>query len=376
MTALPAQAEWSKVYNIEFAMGDGDNRNSARQAGLEQLKLKASQEAGTYIQSTTTLENGDSLSQNIHMIGASMVKLTEEHDALTLQNGHAILQIGARATIDEAELARRVKAMQKDKEKAHQMEVLKAENDDLRRGLSVIRDSLNGPGANSGKLLTQQDKTIQKLIDNQQSVGQVFESGTLLTMATENISELEKAKNNINENLFAPLLDTPVKAEILTVRKEGAKYVAMVNVSWKIDTARFIKVLSPYLNVRAGTNDNRDGLSMTEYRNRHNQGPHYLSEQIYDYIGQKGVNLKLKVGTKEYMIPVLYGDNNRQIGECRAENNNFTKKEASTICLVSQSANSHKIHAFGNDQTNPVRIELTQEQAAGASRIEATFVEL
>lgn len=376
LTAFPAHAEWSKIYDIEFAMGDGDNRNSARQAALLQLKMKASEEAGTYIQNTTTLQNSGDLTQSIQVISAAMIKLSDVHDTLSLKNGQAMLLVNAKATVDEAELARRVKAMQQDKEKERQLNLLKAENDQLKQGFEKIRGMLMGSNtSDAGKLLTQQDAAIQKLTQNQESVGQIFTEGTLLDLADQNVVEFENIKAELDEKFFQPLMDTPVSANLLTVRKEGDKYVALVKLGWNIDADKYMKLLSPYLKVRLGEFEvNQGGLSFTAYNNRGNKGPHYLSEQIYDYLGSRSVNVKLEIGGKVAMFPVFYGDNSRMLGFCEsmvspAANN------PQTICLVSQNGPSHAIHSSTNGLTNPVRIVLTKEQAERANRIEGMFVE-
>lgn len=375
-TSLPAHAEWSKIYDIDFAMGDGDNRNSARQAALEQLKLKASQETGTYIQNTTILQNSGDLTQSIQVIGASMVKLSEVHDTLALKNGQAVLMVNARATVDEAELARRVKALQQDKEKSRQLSILQAENDQLRHGLAMIRNSLMGPeAANAGKLITQQNAAIQKLTQNQESVGQIFSEGTLLNLADKNVVEFENIKSELDEKFFQPLMDTHVSADLLTVRKEGDKYVALVQLSWDIDADKYMKLLSQYLKGWTGDYErNLGGLSFTAYRNRGNKGPHYLSEQIYDFLGSRSVNVKLEIGGKTAFFPVFYGDNSRMIGFCEPTVSPATGNPQ-TLCLVSQKESSHSLHSTASGQTNPVRIELTKEQAERATRLKATLVE-
>lgn len=178
--ALPARAEWSKSFEVGYIMGDGDNRASARQAALEQIKLKASGEAGTYILSTTTLrENGD-LTENIQIIGASLVKIVKSEESLSVnQSGQAVLLVKATTSLDERELARRVELLQQDKEKSRQVKLLQAENEVLRMDLAQIRNALaakSDPAKIAG-LLSRRDSTIKRLEDNGRTLTLFFERG-------------------------------------------------------------------------------------------------------------------------------------------------------------------------------------------------------
>ena len=111
---------WSKRITVDYHLGDGDSKSTARELALEQIKLKASGEAGTYIQNTTTLNN-DNLNEHIQVISASMIKLTNIKEELLTQGKSFILKVSAVTTIDESELASRIKAIQTDKAKANQV---------------------------------------------------------------------------------------------------------------------------------------------------------------------------------------------------------------------------------------------------------------
>lgn len=75
---------WSKNITVDYYLGDGDSKSTARELALEQIKLKASSEAGTYIQNTTALSN-DNLREHIQVISASMIKLSNIKEELFTQ---------------------------------------------------------------------------------------------------------------------------------------------------------------------------------------------------------------------------------------------------------------------------------------------------
>jgi hypothetical protein len=383
-TSLSAQAEWSKQFDIEYLMGDGDNRTSARQAALEQLKVKASGEAGTYVQSTTTMRTGSELTENIQLIGAAMVKVSDIKDKLTVnQNGQAVLRVTAKATIDESELFKRVEALRQDREKARQIKLLQVENDELFQELKKIRGALisNLDASRTAELISQQDTAIRRLTSNSLTVTQVFERGTLLQLASKNTDAFTRAKLELDEQLFAPLLKTPISATIESVEEAGnGDYVALVRVGWVINVKNISPILSRYLNVGKFSSKinedeyekNEHNLYMQEYSNIESKGPNVISEKLYNYLSTKGVDLKLTLVGRTVTLPVLYSGNSftdicGYYGTLRG-----VKKEY--ICIVSQPFGYSRVHSFDSKLTNPIRIPLTREEAERATRVDASFI--
>lgn len=370
---LPALADWTKPYEVSYPMGDGDNRSSARQAALDQIRMKASSEAGTYVQSTTTLQENGDLTENIQTISASMVSVVELDEKLTVNaSGQAVLWLRANATLDESELKRRVTELQHDKDKARQVAALQSENEALRKDLAQIRQSLQNKSdpAKTAELLSRQDATIRHLEENGRTVTQVFQRGTLLQMASRNSSDLDKAKRDLEDNFVTPLLSMPVTAEIESVEGSGNDYVALVRVGWKVDTLKLRPALKRYLTV-SGYNGSIDIFG---YDNLDGKGPTKLSDQVYQYLATRGIDLQLRIAGKEVRLPVFYGDNSF-FGDCGPFN---TGRPASNkpkyICLVSQDASSADLRGSEGHTSNPVRIHLTKEEAERATRVDASLV--
>lgn len=126
---------WMKEYSYEHKMGDNDSRNLAKEAAIEQIKLQAAQEAGTYIQGTTTLANGQ-LEETITQIGASVVKIVLQSDKILVDSsGNQILRVNASAIVDESVMQERIKALQEDANKGKLLQQLAIENEKLRTEL-------------------------------------------------------------------------------------------------------------------------------------------------------------------------------------------------------------------------------------------------
>lgn len=368
--ASVAHAEWTKQIDLKYVMGDGDTRGSARQAALEQIKLKAANEAGTYVDHTTTLhENGD-LTESIQMIGASMVKLTVLDEVLSVNTqGQAVLDIKASASINEAELAKRIEILRQDKEKARQVKVLLAENESLRKELEVIRQglSLKADPSRIAELLAKQDQAIRRINDNGASVTQVFERGTLLQLASHNSDALDKAKRDLDDNLFAPLMRTKITAQLESVEEAQGGYVALVRVGWTFDLEQILPTLDRYLNT-SPYSDKHD-VTIYSFENVQSKGPSLLSERIYDYLKDKGIDLKLELAGKEVRLPAFYSDNS-----FIACDGSGRDGYGEYLCLESQGVNDPVVKANAEYHSNPIRIHLTRDEAERATTVQAEWV--
>jgi regulator of replication initiation timing len=369
LSSYPALAEWSKAYQIKYAMGDGDNRVSARQAAIEQIKLKASSEAGTYIQSTTTLNENGALTENIQMLSASMVKILVSGEQMAVnKSGQAVLMVKATATLDDSELAKHVQQLQQDKEKARQVRILQSENEALRKDYEHIRRALAGKldQASTADLLSRQDTAIKHMESNGNALTQVFTRGTLLQMASRNSDAFADAKKLIDDQFFSALLKTPLTAEIESVEQNGDHYVALVRVGWKIQEKEVLSSLNRFLN----TSGHGDKIIIDAAHNAKGAGPNVLSEQIYRYVASSSVQLKLDVAGKEVDLPVFFADGSF-FGDCSMQVDD--RSEHSYLCLVSQDKVKTKLFGVSR-KNNPVRIELTRAEAERATMVKATFV--
>lgn len=370
---LPAQAEWSKQYELAYAMGDGDTKGSARQAAIEQIKLKASSEAGTYVDSTTTLKADGSLTESIQMVSATMVKVSIGKESISVSpSGQAILNLVAVATLDDAELAKRVEVLRQDKEKARQMKVLQAENEALRVGLKKIRESLAAKAdpATVAELLAKQDQTIRKLEKNGQTVTQVFSQGTLLQLASKNSDALNEAQRYFDEELYAYLLGTKVSANIEAVEQSGEGYVALVRVGWNLDLGKVKGILAKHLRVSKYAIQRSDAyMQISEYENENGKGVSNLSHHLYQYLAERAVLARISIGEASLALPVFYGGGGWNACSEPMLPSRWSWQLPKSICVTKQLESGENI--LGSNHPNPIRIRLTKAQAEAATSVSA-----
>lgn len=296
--SMSANADWSKKYDVSYAMGDGDTRAVARQAAIEQIKLKASSEAGSYVQKDVLLAN-DNLTETIKVLSASLVKVNIKGESIKVgKDGNAVLAISAIASVDEKSLNDRIKALQSDKKLSEHVDALKAENFALRQEL--IELSKKRGEAASLAILKRKSVLLNKLDDNNKNMAQVFEQGTLLQMVQRDKDRQEELKTVLDDMVFQPLLDAKINAEIASIKEaENGKYHVYVKVDWNVDESSIKDGMGKAFG---------DDLKFPERWNRNGKIIHvdglarYSKELLYGYVVTKQAVLELTIGgTTEYV---------------------------------------------------------------------------
>lgn len=236
---------WTKDYSYEHKMGDNDSRNLAKEAAVEQIKLKAAQEAGTYIQGTTTLTNGQ-LEETITQIGASIVKIVVQADKISVDEaGHQLLTVTANATVDEAVMQERIKALQEDANKAKLLQQLTSENEKLRAEMTALAQQ-RAQELDSQKLATivAREATLRKdLATNLTSTEQVFKSVvSAIDIANQEAlilkNEFDKIEAEWDLKFFQPMMKPKIiQADVVNMKlsDSGQYYEGIIVIKWQND---------------------------------------------------------------------------------------------------------------------------------------------
>ena len=236
---------WTKDYSYEHKMGDNDSRNLAKEAAVEQIKLKAAQEAGTYIQGTTTLSNGQ-LEETITQIGASIVKVVVQSDKISVDDtGHQLLTVTANATVDETVMQERIKALREDANKAKLLQQLASENEKLRAEMTALaKQRVQELDSDKLAAIVAREATLRKdLTINLTSTEQVFTSVvSAIDIANQEAlalkSEFDKIAAEWELNFFQPLRKPKItRAEVLKMKlsDDGQFYTGQIVIGWQVD---------------------------------------------------------------------------------------------------------------------------------------------
>jgi len=363
--------QWSKQFTQDYPMGDGDSRSNARQMALEQLKVKASAEAGTYVQSMTQLQ-GDDLRETVQMLSASMVKVSNMREDVSVNSaGQTVFHLSATATIDEGELARRVSALQQDQQKASQIQKLQRDNQKLQEQLQIISKEMANHQVlpeRAALLLTQQNETLRKMQSNQQSAQQVFQKGTLLQLARKNESSMESVKLELERSLLGPILQTPIRAEVENVIENGDRVTVLVRVGWNISSSQVEKSAGKYL---SAYNFNLNPvLEFSSYNNTKGEGPNIATEQVFNFLISQRINARIRVGRHVIELPVLYSGSGF-MDTCHQVDSQGTIGKS--LCITNLAYSDANIVTDYQKQ-NPLKFIMSAQEAASISQVDAVMV--
>ncbi len=360
---------WSKTISVDYQLGDGDSKSTARELALQQIKLTASSKAGTYIQSNTTLNNNN-LNEHIEVISASLIKLSNIKEVLQAKGKSFILKVSAVATIDESELRSRIRAIQSDKEKANQIAKLEVENQMLVNELSKVKyllakDNLNTQQVTS--ILKRQTNLIQNFKSNAHAVSQVFSRGTLLQIARKNKAKFNQIISKLETEFFGPMLEAKVIANVDVIEENG-QYAALVSVSWTMPQNIKLSTLKKHLDSHS-FKASRGYIDFSSYNNLGTDAKTSQTEALFNYLSKQKVKAVVTLGSKTIAIPMLWSEKHDSFRTCQTERNygKFTMKYG-RICFLTKQSMSDDLRAYKTKE-NPIKIYLTEKELESITSI-------
>ena len=381
---LLAAKVWQQTFEVEYVLGDGDSKTTARELALEQIKIKASNKAGSYIHTTNTLVN-DQLSENIQVISASMVMLSSITEHLTTKSNRITLIVTALARIDESELKRRIDAMQQDKQKAKQITQLTKDNELLSVELRTIRSLLAKKQSSStevASILKRQSTLIKRFEHNAAAVKRVFTQGTLFQMAQSSSAKLEQVKAQLETEFFGALMQTQVKANIVSVIENQKDFTALINISWVMPKSLSFKTIKNHLSsheLDKNRLSNVEQLTIHSNKNASGKGKTILSEPLFNYLGKQYVFIEIKLGNKKFQVPLFWSKKAGSFVYCDSapsSSNGFIKSNGQLCMSLKQ--DSHKpLYGVGYTRNeNPIKFSLTKAEVRTITTIETKIVRI
>jgi hypothetical protein len=367
---------WNKTFTVNYQLGDGDSKSSARELALEQIKTKASNEAGTYIQSTTKLSN-DSLTESIQVISAAMVKLTNIKETLTTKNNQMVLVVSANAVINEDELKSRVKAIQNDKAKAKQIVKLKHDNDDLLVELNNVKKLLAKKNVNSGEvsaILKRQTNLIKRFKTNASNISRVFKKGTLFQMAKKSTGQLSQIKEQLETEFFAPIMGMEIQSELLdVVGISNNVYEAQVSISWHIPKEVTYDTLGKYIKIDK-YRSRETPQTFTSYQNDGSNAISSLSKSVHNHLVNQSLSVKVSLGKKGFYIPIFWAQKKQFMTQCQSKESPKNGNDAN-VCFVPQQKKGANFKGVDYKQNeNPIKFRLSKSQVESITSIDTEII--
>src|SRR5437016_13807568 len=84
----------------EYRMGDNDSRSDAKRLALLDAKRLALEQAGTYIESITEVENFDLSKEEIRAYTAGIVEVVEQPTRTTMEGATTVVRVDVTVKID------------------------------------------------------------------------------------------------------------------------------------------------------------------------------------------------------------------------------------------------------------------------------------
>lgn len=275
---------------------------------MKTSKKSASDYAGNYIETAQEVTGSRLTKQQIRVLTAGFIEIVDSKDTRKLnQSGSVVLTTTATVRMSQEAINNGLEKLKNDPERRQKMEVLRKDNQRLRKELFDITKQINSGKARTD-LMAARNAILQDLDNNRESSRQVFEEGTLFQLATLGNDEYELARQDIDNNVFGFIQH---EAKIKTGRPQFTKnsdgtYNIAVSVRWHFDHKPAYQTLGKYLEVSQEKSRHTppSTIKISEYHNKGNRQKLPFTEKLLGYITNKVIALQVRAGSKQGYLPI------------------------------------------------------------------------
>lgn len=248
---------FSKGYNVEttgeYVMGDSDTKVEARKIALENGKLLAIEQIGTYLESETIVRDGKISKDEIRTYTSGILKTSVISEEVSLlENKTTVFKIRIKSNVDIGTLEQKIKEIKGDKQREQRLDVLQNENIRLLQELEQLSLQLRNVNPTEYKnLRSKRDDLFEKIEKNQNSIRITFEKGTFIQLSKKTDNDLIEGKKLIDD--WFDLLKNKVKLKTSSpkIKLNDDKVDIVVDVNYEItDMGTIVDIL----NKNFGTN--------------------------------------------------------------------------------------------------------------------------
>ena len=315
----------------EYVLGDSDTRIDARNIALQNAKQLATESAGPYIKSESTIVD-DEISKSSVIVASSAVMKTEilsEKYQLT-QGNRSKISLTAQIEIDKKSLFGKLDTLSSNDSKRNQVLALQKKNSKLLQQLENLNRTISNLADKQKKthtlqhkpddnLLKQRDQILSKLVSNENSIRKTFDKGSLFSLASQSSNKYEQAKNDINENIFSYIKNNAnIQISDPEFKDNGNDtYDLEIRVKWKIDHEKVLPVFNKYFwgykktpikyNERGSGFSRRETIPHIEINKFSNQKADKklaYSDKLYSFLASRSIYLQLKAGNKTGVLKI------------------------------------------------------------------------
>lgn len=230
---------WSGKYTLSYPQGESETRASLRRVALEDARSRASNEFGSVVMNKQEIRN-DELVEQTKVVSAGLIKLVVERESTRLVNGGVIVDFVVRADVNDDEVDKQLASMRDDVRKSDMVRRLGRENAEMRRQMLELRDVI---GKESDVKLAEEvsrqiNVLISRLSANGREINVAFEAGSF-QQAAKTLDEASWDK--LNKVFFRPIMESPVRAELLAPSKSEGQLQIRVRLYWDFDLQKMTR---------------------------------------------------------------------------------------------------------------------------------------
>ena len=371
-------ATWSRTITVEYVMADSESRASAHQSAIDQIRLAASAQVGTVVESVSAVDDGQ-FRESIQSIGVAMVKVSIVSETASINaSGQVVLEVVGLATVDDGELRRRVSEMRADPQMRGVVDSLTKQNQALRRSLDELYAELRSPvqTRDVAVALSRSSQILASISDNEARLDRTFAPGSLVSQAQSTSTSLFLAKQQIDLAILDTLGRARPVATVEAVLPRDSGHTALVRLGWYPDLAQVSKVLSQYMRVEP-LSDLQGYLQVRNAKNTTGQRKSVLSDDLFEYLADYHVNLEVQIGTSTTLVPVMYLGTEWPIDpHCAVRVDQPTSQmQYTSLCVAALDSSSSSILGLPSSSGgNPIRLPITRADAALASSVKLSWI--
>jgi hypothetical protein len=310
---------FAQVYDVEstgeYVMGDSDTKVEARKIAFDQAKRLAIEKIGTYLESTTEIQNGQLSKDEITTYTSAIVKAVMQSENVRLLDDRAmVISLTIKASVDIGELNNKIIEIGNHMDQKKRLISLQDENVKLAKELELVSAQLkNREASEISNLRKQREVLFDKLDKNQNTLTLAFERGTLYKLALINKDSLTEEKSNIDDFIQFMINNIKVKIGEPQIRNNGKVSDLIFDVNWTlIEDSEHHSIFDiiknyPLLDDEARTQNDiysgggRDG-------NAEGWEPRFVGvngAKLEEYIKYKSVIMQIKVGDRTANIKIM-----------------------------------------------------------------------
>lgn len=298
-----------------YTMGDNDTFIDAKKVNISEVKRAASDFAGSYVESSITVQNEQVSSQQIRILTAGFIKITDEKvERKLLDNGKVLVITKAKVELSKKSIKEGLAKLKSNPVKREKLIDLERQNRELRKKIYELSKLKGGlKGYEKSKQINEMLERVESNSNGIQKV--IYSNNNFGGILDKNDHEVYLGKLFIDNALINMLERIKLKVEKVSfMTNTDGTYNAQVDIRWD-DNRRGADIGSVFRYKYLDGQADEKGYSLGR-RNMFKYEPEKrdVGMRLLDYFTKYRVDVHIKAFGMEQTIPILdVGEDNEYI---------------------------------------------------------------